>query len=131
MGFGIKRLHSNAGGREVRGLKVSPATGDCDGRLDAMLAPRQVPQDFPSLDKIARLSQHLSIYFDQRIAGQDQGVWVALCHRIGLALCEGPDELVGGPVRHKAFFVDRIADVEWNAEKGEQVAAARRGRGQH
>src|SRR5215831_5151277 len=85
----------------------------------------------PSLGEILRLAQHFPIQLDQGITSQYDSFWILLGHRRGFASGKYRDELLGSGAGNDAFFKYWNAEFERNLEKGEQIPATRRRRGQY
>src|SRR5713226_1883470 len=96
-----------------------------------MITTGQEPEHRMGLRQIGRFPEHVMIQLNHRIAPQHDRLRLLPRDRPGLALREGLHLLDRGPTWHQPLLEGWAFDVEWDAQQGEQLVAARRGGSQN
>jgi hypothetical protein len=95
-----------------------------------MLATREVPQHPGRVGVVTWLPQDRAVEQDERVGGQDPVVGVARGPCRGLLPREAAGGLLSRLAGHESFVDVGRRDLERNAERGQDLDAARRGGGE-
>jgi len=92
-----------------------------------MLATRELSQHPGCVGVVARLPEDRAVQKDERVGGQDPVVGMARGSRRGLLPREAAGGLLSRLAGHESLVDAGRRDLEWNAERGQDLRPAGRG----